>query len=121
MDKKVKPYTQQEEPTTPIVSEPAVEYQRMPNIQLEADKARLIRAIVNIDSRTLFDKVKQQLYGILNIKEDTAINEPDSKEYIMSGLKEAFRELKEIKAGKGKTYSVEEVLKEMREETDSND
>lgn len=67
MDKKVKPYTQQEELTIPIVS-------------------------------------------------DTVINEPDSKEYIMSGLKEAFRELKEIKAGKGKTYSVEEVLKEMREE-----
>lgn len=123
MDKKVKPYTQQEESTTPNVSEPAVEYQCIPNIQLEADKARLIRAIVNIDSRTLFDKVKQQLYGVLNIKEETTADEPkpDSKEYIISGLKEAFRELKEIKAGKSKTYSVEEVLKEMREEADSND
>lgn len=46
---------------------------------------------------------------------------PDSKEYIVSGLKDAFRELKKIKSGKSKTYSLEEVLKEMRQEAESND
>lgn len=59
----------------------------------------------------------------MNKEETAAIEqpEPDSKEYIMTGIKNAFRELKEIRAGKGKTYSVEEVLKEMREAADNND
>lgn len=90
---------------------------------MEADKAKLIRAIVNIDSKSLFDKVKQQLSGILNIRdnETTVELEPDSKEYIMNGLKEAFMELKEIRAGKGKTRPVEELLKELMEEDKQDD
>lgn len=37
--------------------------------------------------------------------------EPDSKEYIIAGLRDAFLELKEVRAGKGKTRPAEELLK----------
>lgn len=121
--KKAKSYKNMEECSENKVSEPVVAYQSMASIQLEADKARLIRAIANIDSKSLFDKVKQQLSEILNIKEnETSVElEPDSKEYIMNGLKEAFMELKEIKAGRGKTRPAKELLKELMEEGDEED
>lgn len=121
--KKAKPYKNMEECSENKVSEPAVGYQTMASMQLEADKAKLIRAIVNIDSKSLFDKVKQQLSGILNIRdnETTVELEPDSKEYIMNGLKEAFMELKEIRAGKGKSRPAEELLKELMEDGDEED
>lgn len=38
---------------------------------------------------------------------------PDSDEYILAGLKEAFDELKEIKAGRSKTRPLEELLNEL--------
>ena len=121
MNKKTKLYTQPEAPDMPIVSEPVAEYQHLPNIQLEADKAQLIREIINIESRTVLDKVKQQIREVLNIQEKVVNEEPDSKEYIVTGLKDAFRELKKIKECKSKTYSMEEVLKDMRKEAVSND
>lgn len=121
MNKKPKQYTQPEVPEMPIASEPIAEYQHLPNIQLEADKAQLIREIINIESRSVFDKVKQQIREVLNIKEEIVDMKPDSKEYIVTGLKDAFRELKKIKEGKSQTYSIEEVLKDMRKEAESND
>lgn len=42
--------------------------------------------------------------------------EPDSDEYILAGLKEAFKELKEVKAGRSKLYSAEDVLAELKAE-----
>ena len=47
--KETKPYDLPKEGPKNIVSEPMAEYQSMSSLQLEADKARLIRAIVNIE------------------------------------------------------------------------
>ena len=68
--KETKPYDLPKEGPKNIVSEPMAEYQSMSSLQLEADKARLIRAIVNIDSKLVFDKVKQRLRDILNLREE---------------------------------------------------
>lgn len=120
--KETKPYDSYEEGSKNKISEPVVGYQSMASLQLEADKAKLIRAIANIDSKSLFDKVKQQLYQVLNINEEiTAEPITDSKEYILTGLKEAFLELKKIKAGRGKTRPVEELLKELMDEREDED
>ena len=101
--KETKPYDLPKEGPKNIVSEPMAEYQSMSSLQLEADKARLIRAIVNIDSKFVVEP------------------EPDSKEYIMTGLKEAFLEMKEVKAGRSQSRPAEELLKELMEERDGED
>lgn len=120
--KNTKPYRHEEEDTGKTVSEPIVGYQGMASLQLEADKARLIRAIVNIDNKSVLDKVKHLLCDVLNIREDVVADpEPDSKEYIISGLREAFLELKEVRAGKGRTRPAEELLKELTEEREEED
>lgn len=120
--KKTKPYKYEEEGTGKIVSEPIVGYQGMASLQLEADKARLIRAIVNIDNKSVLDKVKHLLCDVLNVREDAVADpEPDSKEYIIAGLRDAFLELKEVKAGKGKTRPAGELLKELAEEREEED
>lgn len=120
--KETKPYGRPKKYPENKLSEPMAEYQSMSALQLEADKARLIRAIANIDSKSVFDKVKQQLRDILNLKEEiVAEPEPDSQEYIMTGLKEAFLEMKEIKAGKRKSRPAEELLKELIDERDEED
>ena len=119
--KETKPYDLPKEGPKNIVSEPMAEYQSMSSLQLEADKARLIRAIVNIDSKLVFDKVKQRLRDILNLREEVVVPEPDSKEYIMTGLKEAFLEMKKVKAGRSQSRPAEELLKELMEERDEED
>ena len=120
--KETKPYDLPKEGPKNIVSEPMAEYQSMSSLQLEADKARLIRAIVNIDSKLVCDKVKQRLRDILNLREEVVVEpEPDSKEYIMTGLKEAFLEMKEVKAGRSQSRPAEELLKELMEERDEED
>lgn len=96
-------------------------YQNRATLELEADKAQLIRAIANIDSPTLFDKVKRQLREVLNLmetKEATTESEQDSDEQILANLKEAFREMQEIKEGKLQARPYKELLKELEEEDD---
>lgn len=39
--------------------------------------------------------------------------EPDSDEYILTGMKEAFQEWEEVKAGRATTRPVEELLNEL--------
>lgn len=120
--KKSKPYKHEEEGTEKTVSEPIVEYQSIASLQLEADKAQLIRAIVNIDNKSVLDKVKHLLCDVLNIREDVVVDlEPDSKEYIIAGLREAFLELREVRAGKGRTRPAEDLLKELSEEREEED
>lgn len=120
--KKPLTYAQQpEEPTAGKVAEPAMTYQNRATLELEADKAQLIRAIANIDSPTLFDKVKRQLREVLNLmetKEATTESEQDSDEQILANLKEAFREMQEIKEGKLQARPYKELLKELEEEDD---
>ena len=43
---------------------------------------------------------------------------PDSKAYIMKGLKEAFGEIKNIQSGRSKGKPLEEVLSEIESEED---
>lgn len=92
-------YTPQEEGDyNNVVCEPACAY--------EAKTAgRKVRAKV----------VPEYVDGIMNEPE------PDSKEYILKGLKEAFLELREIKAGRGKGRSARELLKELREEEEEEE
>ena len=53
--KESKKYKQQEEETTKV-SEPVVAYNSMAYLELEAEKAELIRTIANIDSKEIIDK-----------------------------------------------------------------
>lgn len=76
-------------------------------LNIEADKIRLIRAIADIDNEALLQKVKQQLYSILNIAEE------DSDEYIVKGVRESLSEYKKVKQGKADSRSVEELLNEL--------
>ena len=76
-------------------------------MKIEADKVRLIRAIVEIDNEAILKKVKQQLFGILNIAEE------DSDEYITKGIRESLHEYKKVKSGKSKSRPVEELLNEL--------
>lgn len=41
---------------------------------------------------------------------------PDTKEYILKGIKEAFLELNEVKASRSKDVSIEELLTELEQE-----
>lgn len=61
-------YKQPEEETTRL-SEPTVAYNSMAYLELEAEKAELIRTIANIDSKEIIDKVKQKLHDVLGLKE----------------------------------------------------
>ena len=58
--KESKKYKQQEEETTKI-SEPVVAYNSMAYLELEAEKAELIRTIANIDSKKIIDKAAAAL------------------------------------------------------------
>ena len=44
------------------------------------------------------------------------VSEPDSKEYILTGLKEAFLEMKEVKARRSQSRPAEELMEERDEE-----
>ena len=70
--KESKKYKQQEEETTKV-SEPVVAYNSMAYLELEAEKAELIRTIANIDSKEIIDKVKQKLHDVLGLREKTAV------------------------------------------------
>ena len=59
-------YKQPEE-ETPRLSEPTVAYNSMAYLELEAEKAELIRTIANIDSKEIIDKVKQKLHDVLGL------------------------------------------------------
>lgn len=76
-------------------------------LNIEADKIRLIRAIADIDNEALLQKVKQQLYSILNIVEE------DSDECIVKGVRESLSEYKKVKQGKADSRPVEELLNEL--------
>ena len=65
-------YKQPEEETTRL-SEPTVAYNSMAYLELEAEKAELIRTIANIDSKEIIDKVKQKLHDVLGLKEKTVV------------------------------------------------
>lgn len=41
----------------------------MTTLEFEADKARLVRAIINIDNKRVLEEVKRNLRGILNLSQ----------------------------------------------------
>lgn len=59
-----------------------------------------IKALKGIRKTVSLEKKKKEL-------------EPDSDEYILAGLEEAFKEMKEVKAGRSTTRPVEDVLAEL--------
>ncbi|WP_455585861.1 hypothetical protein [Bacteroides sp.] len=83
-------------------------------MKLEADKMRLVRAIVNIDNETLLKKVKEQLHGVLNLNEETKVLlEEDSDEYIAEGIRESLKECNKVRKGKALSRPVEDLLNEL--------
>ena len=83
-------------------------------MKLEADKMRLIRAIVNIDNESLLKKVKEQLHEVLNLNEEgKSLLKEDSDEYIAKGIRESLKEHNKVKKGKSKSKPVEDLLNEL--------
>lgn len=83
-------------------------------MKLEADKMRIVRAIVNIDNESLLKKVKEQLHEVLNLNEEmTALPEKDSDEYIAKGIRESLKEYNKIRKGKAQPRPVEDLLNEL--------
>lgn len=90
----------------------------MTTIEMEAQKAELARHILNVDNMEVIAEVKKayNLAMARLAKNNGSKTEPDSKEYVLNGLKEAFLQLKDIKAGQLKGRPAEELLKELEEE-----
>lgn len=91
----------------------------MTTMEMDTQRVMLAREILNTDNVELLRemvKAHKRIIARFTAKEAMAEPEPDSKEYIMQGLKEAFQELKEIKAGRGKSVSARDLLKELQEE-----
>ena len=84
----------------------------MAYLELEAEKAELIRTIANIDSKEIIDKVKQKLH------DET---EPECKKYILANIKEAFCEQERVRTGESKSRPAEELLAELIREREGND
>ena len=89
----------------------------MTTLEMEAQKALWIRDILNIDNSDMITELKKnydrtKLRILRKMNEHTA-SSPESKEYIMKGLKESFGELKNIQTGHSKGRPLEEVLAEI--------
>ena len=112
-------YKQPEEETTRL-SEPTVAYNSMAYLELEAEKAELIRTIANIDSKEIIDKVKQKLHDVLGLDKNRE-TEPECKKYILANVKEAFCEQERVRTGESKSRPAEELLAELIREREGND
>lgn len=83
-----------------------------------------LRASLLKEASTFFDDDEMMRSAIKALKrvrkavspERKKMPKPDSDEYILAGLKEAFKEWEEVKAGRGKLYSAEDVLAELQAE-----
>jgi hypothetical protein len=95
-------YKQPEEETTRL-SEPTVAYNSMAYLELEAEKAELIRTIANIDSKEIIDKVKQKLHDVLGLDKNRE-TEPECK-YKRSLLRtrKSKNRRKQVKTGRRTT------------------
>ena len=92
-------YKQPEEETTRL-SEPTVAYNSMAYLELEAEKAELIRTIANIDSKEIIDKVKQKLHDVLGL--DKNIYSRKYKRSLLRTRKSKNRR-KQVKTGRRTT------------------
>lgn len=81
----------------------------MTTMELRQSLLREIASIMDSDELT-----RKALDYVRKLKSKKTIQiEEDSDELILANMKEAFKELKEIKAGRGKTWPIEEVLNEL--------
>lgn len=94
----------------------------MNTMELDAQRIVLAREILNTDNSELlkemskaYKRIKARMIKTADPKVAVA-PEPDSKEYIMNGLKEAFLQLNEYKAGRIQARPLDELLKELEEE-----
>ena len=95
-------YKQPEEETTRL-SEPTVAYNSMAYLELEAEKAELIRTIANIDSKEIIDKVKQKLHDVLGLKEKTVVKKTLPCQLTEDEIKEEIEQaIDEIQQGVAK-------------------
>ena len=100
-------YNQPEEETTRL-SEPTVAYNSMAYLELEAEKAELIRTIANIDSKEIIDKVKQKLHDVLGLKEKTVVKKTVPCQLTEDEIKEEIEQaIDEIQ--QGQTISSQEM------------
>lgn len=90
---------------------------------MESERIMLAREILNTDNNELlkemskaYHRIKTRLSKVAAAEQEL---EPDSKEYILQGLKEAILELNEVKAGRAKTHSAWELLEELKKEEEN--
>lgn len=88
--------------------------------EIDSQRVLLAREILNTEDIELlkeltkaYKRIKSRLAKSVTVKVEP---KEDSKEYILNGLKEAFTELKEIKAGRLKGIPARELLKDLEEE-----
>jgi len=87
-------------------------------VNFEADKARIARAILNIDNDEVLEKVKRSLNRILKLKDSIPIQHIPGLPYTHEERIESLRKAEENIAA-GKVHSHEKVMKEMRERIQS--
>ena len=103
-------YKQPEEETTRL-SEPTVAYNSMAYLELEAEKAELIRLLqenYRPDSKEIIDKVKQKLHDVLGLKEKTVVKKTVPCQLTEDEIKEEIEQaIDEIQ--QGQTISSQEM------------
>ena len=80
------------------------------NVRLEADKAMLVRDILNIEDTEIFNKIKQSFNQILKQESE---KETISKEEILSGISRGLKEVAEAKRTGRKLKTLQEVIDEL--------
>lgn len=80
------------------------------DIKLNADKASLVREILNIEDKDIFNKLKQAVKQIL--KQESA-KDVISKEEILSGIASGLKEVAEAKRTGRKLKTLQEVIDEL--------
>lgn len=80
------------------------------DIKLNADKASLVREILNIEDKEIFNKLKQAVKQILK-QEST--KDVISKEEILSGIASGLKEVAEAKRTGRKLKTLQEVIDEL--------
>lgn len=80
------------------------------DIKLNADKASLVREILNIEDKDIFNKLKQAVKQILK-QEST--KDVISKEEILSGIASGLKDVAEAKRTGRKLKTLQEVIDEL--------
>ncbi len=88
-------------------------------MDFDARRIMLAREILSTDNDTLLtelEKTYQQVMSHIVYINSKPEPEPDSKEYILNSIKEGFKELQEIKAGRMKANTLDNLIKELEQE-----